>query len=770
MATTPTPSWMSNRNGLTSDPSATMQAADLNQYLGTHAATVVYAGSPILTPNGTGGYPWFFVLGNSDISQPFTLSGTTVGRVSLPLLPVGSGADLLVSLCADSSGVPGTVLRQTRIPASWIYQQSAVSGIAQGSYSSPIIDYTGNPLAIGPNNWMWSANITQTNWPYPYTTSTAAPSATFYSNYMIQSGGVVSSAPIDNVFTIPYSVSGTSGILSQAIPQASYPTKFDGSGKMCVLLDSVTGGPVVVIAGGSTTFLGTPNTTVYTSSINTVTGALSAWSTQQALPGNLQNQATCGYNGFVYLCGGVTSPSGTSINQVLYAQVANGQITQWNTTTPLPIGLSLGYAIATNGFLFAIGGVNAASAAVSSVFYAAINANGSIGPWLTGPSLPAVQNNLNETAFANGNMIIINPDSPVIYGLGVTQSGPASEWSQGQGNGTVFNGALDNGDGSVSLFGLQFSDYNFNNAYLTPRISVPLPTSGLTNGTTYHVLIQQQGGDLNNYLRMHIDFGTFPGNPIGLSSSRGAFTWSNSFGNGSVPLEIYDKSTPGGYPGFPLHTWEDSGNRVTTILTTGTPDAAVIGLLESTMQPGEPLNQTWNFNNGLGQWGPVGGTIASSTAHVYQQLSASALLTPSGSASTSYLSTEAIPITLGHNYTGAVIVFSPTGYSACVCSVNWYTSANVLISTTSGTSTSVAANTWTRLFVSLPSTSIPSNAAFARLSGRETGTPPATALLYFATGALTDNLGAADPSVTQITYGNSWPNPVGPPTSIVQLA
>jgi hypothetical protein len=664
---------------------------ECNQFLGTHNIHTVFPGAPILTPNGTGGFDWFFVLGKGDVDQPFTMSGTGLGRVVIPLLPVGNGADLLVSICQDNAGVPGTMLNQTRIPASWILQQAAVSGIAQGKYDPPIIEYTGNPLATGQNNGVWSASITQVNWPYPYTTSTAAPSATFYGGFMIQAGGVVSGATINNVFTIPYSLANGVGVLSQAIPQAAYPTVFDGSGKMCVAIDSVTGGPVVVIAGGSTTFLGTPNTTVYTSSIDTTSGALSAWSSQQALPSALQNQATCSANGYVYLCGGIPNPAGNSITQVLYAQVSNGQITQWKTGPPLPIGLSLSYAISASGFLFVIGGSNAVGTPVANVYYSAINSDGSLGPWLTGPPLPTAQNNLNGTVFSNDNMIFVNGGSPVYYGLGVTQAGPATEWNQGQSDGAIFDGAIDNGDGSVTVFGLAFSNYNYNNIYLTPRISVPIPIGGLTNGTTYHVLMQQQGGDLNNYLRMHADLSTFPGNPVALSSNPGAYTWSNAFDNFSVPLEIYNNNAVVQNQ-IPLHTWEDGGARITTILTTTTPDQLPLGLLEATS--GYPSdNSNTGFENGTSPWVATGGTLVQSSLQSWEGLY-SGQVTPSGSAATVSLESELLPTIPGQSIQVSCRAwFTSAVTSNFSLSVNWYTLGGVFISTSSNF-VSVGAGAW----------------------------------------------------------------------------
>src|SRR6185312_1308362 len=490
MATTTTPIYSAPHNGLIGDASATAGAGQVNQFLGTHGITALYQGNPILTPNGSGASAWKRDLSSTDIDQPFTMSGTAIGRVQIPLLPVGGGADLLVSLCADNAGVPGTVLQQARIPANWIYQLAAVSGIAEGtSFSTQL---TGNPLAVAQfNGTIMEASLT-TPWPYPYTTSTAAPSATYYGNYMVQIGGVAAGAALSAVFTIPYTQSGATAALSQAIPQAAFPTTNDGSGKTCAVIDAVTQAPVIVTAGGSTSFFGTPSGAVYTASIDPTTGQLSAWSTQTSLPYAVQNQATCSYNGYVYVLGGIPNPGGDPINTVSYAQVQNGQITAWNAGTPMPVATQLSFVTAMQGFLFLMAG-EALAGNVTSVWYAPIHSDGSLGAWVPGPSLPVAIGNLNNTVFSNNSMIYVTSDTDTLFGLGVCATGPAAAWSSSGNLLSIFNGAIDQGNGTVLILGLRTSNYVTFPIALTPYISAPLPATGLTNGATYHILMQQQG-------------------------------------------------------------------------------------------------------------------------------------------------------------------------------------------------------------------------------------------------------------------------------------
>jgi len=81
---------------------------------------------------------------------------------------------------------------------------------------------------------------------------------------------------------------------------------------------------------------------------------------------------------------------------------------------------------------------------------------------------------------------------------------------------------------------------------------------------------------------------------------------------------------------------------------------------------------------------------------------------------------------------------------------------------------SAPANTWILLTASA---SPPSSITMQAQPGIfEIGSPPATAILYAATGAITDNVGGSYDSVVQIPCGATWPT-VGQtvPLGVTQL-
>lgn len=779
MPTTSTPTWSAVRNGLTGDPGATLNATGINQLLGTHLSGEIYTGTSVVTPDGhTNSTAVMNQLSTQDVDQPFTMSGTVIGRVDVPVVAIGEGADLLVSLHLDNSGVPGALVNQTRIPASWITQLSAVTGVSAPATTPPTLIPTGNPLATGQFNTYRGNTYVANSYAYPAISASGVAASSigaYYDTgggtcYLYLIGGTVSGATLNNVF----SVSGDSvGNVNAPLPQPTFPQNADGSGKATVCVEPSGGTTSLIVVGGATTFGGVPTGVVYISTIDPVTGNLGAWSLQTALPVNIQNQSMISYNGYVYVLGGTAEAStGPLYNTVYYAQVQNAQITTWNQTTPYPVPLTLSYLAVIGNKLICVGGDSAVIFTPSSyVYYSTINSNGTLGPWIPGPQLPVTAINANGASPSNDFGVIIPGGSTSTCTLGFTEAGPGLYWSTTAteyGTPSLFYAASSGGTAqelcSINYAAESSVVVNFS---LTPTISVPLPTTGLSNGATYHVTLQQLGGDLGNYLSLWDNVNVFSGDPTLLLSPRGTNTWTAGTSTHAIPIQIFDQSVVGQI----LHTWEDSGARISTIVRATTPDYSILGLCESVTQPGPPLNQVWNFEETLGQWNATGGTLTQSSLYAYRQLTESARVVPNGSSAQVYLqSGDYVPVILGHTYTATAVFYTPVGYSQCLVNINWYASNHTYLSTTAGTVTAVAASTGTVLTVSAQPPTTPTSAAYAWVTVEETGTPPTSAVFHTFIGALTDNLGNTFDNVAQVTYEGVWPNLIGPPTTITQLA
>jgi len=749
------PPWSAARSGLLGDTGAVDASAQINQFLSTHPMTVLYAGNSILMPNGSGGTAWQYHLDSYDLDQPFTMSGTSIGRVVVPLLAVGTGADLVVSLCADSSGTPGSVITQTRIPANWINSLSAVSGLAGPSSSTPVTQYTGSPLALGQFNSFHTTPATSTPWSFPTIASGMSSingAQTYSGDYFIAVGGFNGSTVYPNVYTIKYD---TAGNLSQAVPQPSMPQANGGGCGFTVVTDPASGAQTLVVAGGNTAVGGTGHTNaVFTAGFDPSTGTVSSWSAQANLPQALDVPGVASWNGYVYLVGGINGANTADLQTVYYAQVQNGQITAWNSGMPFPVAADSMYVAAINGFLVAFGGEPFSGSVYNNCYYAAINADGSLSNWQAGPSLPQgmFQFQVGTPVFGSyGVMAIGNSEA---YMLGVSATGLDTGWQTfSLPQGGINLAEVPTGSaGQWQHYGLYYSFYITNTVTLTPRISIPLPATGLTNAATYHIVLQQVGSDLNNYLRTHDDFDVFPGNPTLLTRSKGSTTWTAGTSGHAVPIAIYDQTASG----QPLHLWSDNGARIGALVCATTPDQRFLGVLDATSQPGPVLNQWPTFTQGVGLWHATGATLTQSSAQTHGNLPFSGLLTPSGSASLSYAESDLVPVQQGHSYVMSAWYYSPTGYSNVAVSANWFDANRNYLSTTSGTATSIPAGTWTQFQTTV--TANVANAVYADMVCVEGGTPPSSALLYVSSATVQDASGPQVSTVSETLYGGTWPS------------
>lgn len=118
-----TPSW------LAATATQQAQAGQVNQFLGTHAATLVYQGATVSTQvtAGSGGTN----TNSLWIAQSFaTGTATKTGRVLLKLGFTGTPTPLTISLYANSSGAPtGSALVSTFVPTNYLTGAGATVSI-----------------------------------------------------------------------------------------------------------------------------------------------------------------------------------------------------------------------------------------------------------------------------------------------------------------------------------------------------------------------------------------------------------------------------------------------------------------------------------------------------------------------------------------------------------------------------------------------------------------------------------------------------------------
>jgi len=114
-------------------------------------------------------------------------------------------------------------------------------------------------------------------------------------------------------------------------------------------------------------------------------GYLGEWNETTSLPYAVYDHQCFTANGFVYCAGGNTNDGSTS--QVWYATLnADGSLGNWQKTTYLPNFPYRHQCFTVNGFVYCAGGNTGRR--TSQVWYATLNADGSLGNWQETTSLP----------------------------------------------------------------------------------------------------------------------------------------------------------------------------------------------------------------------------------------------------------------------------------------------------------------------------------------------------------------------------------------------
>ncbi|HXJ97162.1 MAG TPA: hypothetical protein VMT20_30350 [Terriglobia bacterium] len=129
------------------------------------------------------------------------------------------------------------------------------------------------------------------------------------------------------------------------------------------------------------------------------------WTQTSSLPEPLETQAAAVNNGFLYVMGGLSK--GTPTSSVLYATInPDGTLGPFQETTPLPYTLYRYLCgVVNNNFIYAIGGI-ANGYTTSSVMYAPIQSDGTLGDWTYTTSLPEPLQ-LHGTVANNGYLYVM---------------------------------------------------------------------------------------------------------------------------------------------------------------------------------------------------------------------------------------------------------------------------------------------------------------------------------------------------------------------------
>lgn len=175
----------------------------------------------------------------------------------------------------------------------------------------------------------------------------------------------------------------------------------------------------VVYAIGGADGSNAPQTTVYYATAD-ATGALGGWAATAALTQAVAyhravvaspNNSLVTGSGVVFVLGGVTDAADTPTGGIQRGSIqADGTIGAWTSGGTLPAPLhSFGAAIAF-GHLYVWGGAGAGNVPVATAYRAEIQATGALGPWQTLTPLPSARAHFGYGAFA-GRLYAFGGDS-----------------------------------------------------------------------------------------------------------------------------------------------------------------------------------------------------------------------------------------------------------------------------------------------------------------------------------------------------------------------
>ncbi|MGH7239905.1 MAG: hypothetical protein ACREHG_07545, partial [Candidatus Saccharimonadales bacterium] len=164
----------------------------------------------------------------------------------------------------------------------------------------------------------------------------------------------------------------------------------------------------------------------------------------------------------------------TSNNNITLNGLNSAQLNTWNSTSSMPVTRDVAATVTANGYVYVIDGLDASNTVYSTVYYARLNADGSIpasgtGSWTTTIPTPTALRSAMGT-YANGYIYIMGgKDSAgnaqdTVYSAKVNPDGTLGTWHTlsnnldscgytGTTNNQVYDGAAISADGYLYMVG-----------------------------------------------------------------------------------------------------------------------------------------------------------------------------------------------------------------------------------------------------------------------------------------------------------------------------
>ncbi len=233
---------------------------------------------------------------------------------------------------------------------------------------------------------------------------------------------------------------------------ADLPQALQGLGAVFVPVeDESTRAKYIFTVGGATDGTNVATSAVFRGSVEE-SGAINAWDESVTqLPSERAYHAVAVATpytapvdttnaGHIYAIGGIDA-SGATLSSVVYGTVGlDGSVGAWQSASDLPAPVHSARARVYRGYLYVVGGATGENAPVADAYRAPVTADGSLGAWEPIPSLP--------NATAHHGFVNFGPYLYVIAGdTGVVA--PANSGTSGTETATTYVARIDMRDGTV---------------------------------------------------------------------------------------------------------------------------------------------------------------------------------------------------------------------------------------------------------------------------------------------------------------------------------
>lgn len=162
-----------------------------------------------------------------------------------------------------------------------------------------------------------------------------------------------------------------------------------------------------------------PTTKVYKTTVN-ADGTLSSWTTASPLPKALYLHSVSANDTHMYAIGGFNRESGGTIQTKVYRAAfrSNGTLGEWqDTNQDYPTKVDIHDSVVVNDRLYSFGGFNG-QVTLGNVYYTTILDNGSLSTWQVGLSLPTPLRRHAVTAHNDYVYVVGGFDSDTVNGNG----------------------------------------------------------------------------------------------------------------------------------------------------------------------------------------------------------------------------------------------------------------------------------------------------------------------------------------------------------------